>query len=134
MNKKGFTLVELLGTIILLSVIALIALPSVISLLTTSQEEINNSYRSAAINAARNYVNDNMDSFPKALESATEKKEYGENGNIKMQTLLDEGYLTDSSINKEKTCEMMNDYIKVTSDYKKYDFEYIEVSDEGVCN
>ena len=54
MNKKGFTLVELLGTIILLSVIALIALPSVISLLTTSQEEINNSYRSAAISAARN--------------------------------------------------------------------------------
>ena len=134
MNKKGFTLVELLGTIILLSIIALIALPSVISLLTTSQEEINNSYRSAAINAARNYVNDNMDSFPKSLESATEKKEYGENGNIKMQTLLDEGYLTDSSINAEDTCEMMNDYIKVTSDSKKYIFEYEEVDDEGVCN
>lgn len=133
MNKKGFTLVELLGTIILLAIIALIALPSILSLLTTSQTEIDESYRSTAINAARNYVNDNMDSFPKALESATEKKEYGENGNIKVQFLLDEGYLTDSSINAKDTCEMMNDYIKVTSDSKKYIFEYEEVGDDGLC-
>ena len=73
MNKKAFTLVELLGTIILLSIIALIALPSVLSLLTSSQKEINESYKSAVINAARNYVNDNMDLYPKALEGAEKK-------------------------------------------------------------
>lgn len=129
MNKKAFTLVELLGTIILLSIIALIALPSVLSLLTSSQKEINESYKSAVINAARNYVNDNMDLYPKALEGAEKK----DNGNITVKNLLDNGYITDSSINEINTCEMMNDYIKITSDFKKYSFEYVEVSDEGVC-
>ena len=133
MKNKGFTLVELLGTIILLAVIALIALPAILNALTTSQAEIDSSYKDAALAAARTYVNDNMDSFPKALESATSKKEYGNQGNITVQFLLNEGYLTDSSINAEDTCEMMNDYIKVTSDSKKYIFEYNEVSDEGVC-
>ena len=60
-------------------------------------------------------------------------KEYP-NGNLEVQMLLDEGYITDSSINEEKTCEMMNDYIKVTSDYKKYKFTYQEVGDEDICD
>ena len=134
MKNKGFTLVELLGTIILLAIISLIALPSILNALNTSQAEINESYRYAATTAARNYVNDNMDAYPKALENATEDKEYGENGNLQIQMLLDEGYITDSSINEKNTCEMMNDYIKVTSDYKKYNFEYVEVGDEGRCD
>ena len=134
MKNKGFTLVELLGTIILLAIISLIALPSILNALNTSQAEINESYRYAATTAARNYVNDNMDSYPKALENATEDKEYGENGNLQIQMLLYEGYITDSSINEKNTCEMMNDYIKVTSDYKKYNFEYVEVGDEGRCD
>lgn len=133
MQKNAFTLVELLGTIILLSIIALIALPSIIGLLNSSQDEIDESYKNIAITAARNYVNDNMNSFPKALESATADKEYP-NGNLEVQMLLDEGYITDSSINEEKTCEMMNDYIKVTSDYKKYKFTYQEVGDEDICD
>lgn len=133
MQKNAFTLVELLGTIILLSIIALIALPSIIGLLNSSQDEIDESYKNIVITAARNYVNDNMDSFPKALESATVDKEYP-NGNLEVQMLLDEGYITDSSINEEKTCEMMNDYIKVTSDYKKYKFTYQEVGDEDICD
>lgn len=126
MKNKGFTLVELLGTIILLAIIALIALPALLSSLTTSQQEIDDAYKDSVITAARNYVNDNMDDYPKALESATTEKD---NGNITVQTLSDEGYITDSSINADNTCEMMNDYIKVTSTYKKYNFEYVEVKE-----
>ena len=134
MKNKGFTLVELLGTIILLAIIALVALPSILNALNTSQAEIDESYRYAAITAARNYVNDNMDSYPKALENAENDKEYGDSGNLEIQMLLDEGYITDSSINEKKTCEMMNDYIKVTSNYKKYNFKYMEVGDELRCD
>lgn len=133
MKKNAFTLIELLGTIILLAVIALIALPALLSSLSSSQKEIDSSQKSVAISAARNYVNDNMDDFPKALESDTKEKEYGENGNLKIQMLQDEGYIPDTSINENKTCEMMNDYIKVTSDYRKYNFTYEEVGDEGRC-
>ena len=132
MKKNAFTLVELLGTIILLSIIALIALPALISSLNASQSEIEDSYKSIAITAARNYVNDHIDEFPKALESDTKEKEYP-NGNLEIQMLLDEGYITDTSINEEKTCEMMNDYIKVTSDYRKYNFTYQQQGDDGIC-
>lgn len=132
MKKNAFTLVELLGTIILLSIIALIALPTLISSLNASQSEIEDSYKSIAITAARNYVNDHIDEFPKALESDAKEKEYP-NGNLEIQMLLDEGYITDTSINEEKTCEMMNDYIKVTSDYRKYNFTYQQQGDDGIC-
>ena len=126
MNKKGFTLTELLGVIVILAIIAIIAFPSVLGLLNSSQNETDEAMQNFAITAARNYVNDNMDSYPKALEGQT--KTYS---NLKIQTLLDEGYISSTTISSEKNCEMLNDYVKVTSDSKKYLFEYIEV--DGGC-
>ena len=38
MNKKGFTLVELLGVLIILSIIMLIAVPNVISILDKNKK------------------------------------------------------------------------------------------------
>lgn len=40
MNKKGFTLVELLGVLIILSIIMLIAVPNVISILDKNKKNI----------------------------------------------------------------------------------------------
>ena len=81
-----------------------------------------------AISGARNYVNDNMDDFPKALETEGTKS-YGDKGNIKVQTLIDEGYISDTTIDSTKNSDMLDDYIKVTSDTKKYIFEYVKVGD-----
>ena len=69
--KNGFTLAELLGTIVILALIALIAFPAVLGLLNNSQNETDEAMQNFAITAARNYVNDNMDSYPKALEGQT---------------------------------------------------------------
>lgn len=129
--KKGFTLVELLGTIVILALIALIAFPAVLGLLNNSQDETDKAMQNFAINGARNYINDNMDQFPKALESDTAEKTYGDKGNISIQTLVDEGYIDSNNINSDKNCQMLNDYIKVTSDSNKYNYEYITV--DGGC-
>lgn len=126
MNKKGFTLTELLGVIIILAIIAIIAFPSVLGLLNSSQNETDEAMQNFAITAARNYVNDNMDSYPKALEGQT--KTYS---NLKIQTLLDEGYISSTTISSEKNCEMLNDEIKITSDSVKYSYEYVTV--DGGC-
>lgn len=126
MNKKGFTLTELLGVIVILAIIAIIAFPSVIGLLNSSQNETDEAMQNFAITAARNYVNDNMDSYPKALEGQT--KTYS---NLKIQTLLDEGYISSTTISSEKNCEMLNDEIKITSDSVKYSYEYVTV--DGGC-
>ena len=126
MNKKGFTLTELLGVIVILAIIAIIAFPSVLGLLNSSQNETDTAMQNFAITAARNYVNDNMDSYPKALEGQT--KTYS---NLKIQTLLDEGYISSTTISSEKNCEMLNDEIKITSDSVKYSYEYVTV--DGGC-
>ena len=128
MKSKGFTLAELLGTVVILSIIAIIAFPSILGLLNSSQEKIDKSMKDYAINATKKYVNDNMDLFPKALETDTNEKKYGDDENIKIQSLIDKGYIT---ISYEKNCQMLNDYITVTSDSKKYNYKYVEV--EGDC-
>ena len=126
MKNKGFTLVELLGTIVILAIIAAIAFPAVLGLLNNSQNETDEAMQNFAISAARDYVNDNMDSYPKALEGQT--KTYS---NIKIKTLLDDGYIDSNTINSNKNCEMLNDEIKVTSDSQKYNYEYVTVN--GGC-
>ena len=131
MKNKGFTLAELLGTIVILAIIAIIAFPAVLGLLNSSQEETDKSMQNFAISAAREYVNDNKDLFPKALATATSEKTYGDSGNIKVETLINEGYIDSTTINSEKNCQMLNDYITVTSDSKKYNYKYVEV--EGEC-
>ena len=131
MKNKGFTLTELLGTIVILAIIALIAFPVVLGLLNNSQDETDSALQNFAISGARNYVNDNMNDFPKALANDTNIKSYGDKGNITVQTLIDEGYISNTTISSTKNCEMLNDYVKVTSDSKKYIYEYVDV--DGGC-
>ena len=131
MKNKGFTLTELLGTIVILAIIALIAFPAVLGLLNNSQDETDSALQNFAISGARNYVNDNMNDFPKALANDTNIKSYGDKGNITVQTLIDEGYISNTTISSTKNCEMLNDYVKVTSDSKKHIYEYVDV--DGGC-
>lgn len=131
MKNKGFTLVELLGTIVILAIIALIAFPAILGLLNSSQDETDEALQNFAITGARNYVNDNMDTYPKALATASSNKSYGSAGNITVQKLINEGYISTNNISSTKNCEMLNDYVKVTSDSKKYMFEYVTV--DGGC-
>lgn len=131
MKSKGFTLVELLGTIVILAIIALIAFPAILGLLNSSQDETDEALQNFAITGARNYVNDNMDTYPKALATASSNKSYGSAGNITVQKLINEGYISTNNISSTKNCEMLNDYVKVTSDSKKYMFEYVTV--DGGC-
>ena len=126
MNQKAFTLTELLGVIVILAIIAIIAFPSVLGLLNSSQEETDSAMQNFAITAARNYVNDNMDMYPKALNGKT--KTYS---NLKIQTLINEGYISSTNISKDKNCEMLNDEIKISSDSVKYSYEYVTV--DGGC-
>lgn len=131
MNKNGFTLIELLGTIIILVAIALIAFPSILNMLNSSQAETDDAMKDIALGAAREYVTDRVDDFPKALESSSSIKSYGNKGNIKITDLITNGYISEDQINDNKNCEMKNDYVKVTSNSKKYIYEYVEVGGDS---
>jgi type IV pilus assembly protein PilA len=55
MNKKGFTLVELLGVIVILALIALISVPVVNNIIKKSQKQIKDSNISTILDAAYAY-------------------------------------------------------------------------------
>lgn len=60
MNKKGFTLVELLGVIILLGIIGLIATVSISNVLRENKIEICNIQMDSIIEASKIYAADNI--------------------------------------------------------------------------
>ncbi len=59
MNKKGFTLVELLATIVLLAIIVAIAIPTVNTVINKNKIENCKTLRDSVINAGILYVSDN---------------------------------------------------------------------------
>lgn len=84
--KKGFTLVELIGVIIVLGLIALIALPPILNAIRGKESEISEASEEIIYNATSLYVSDNSNSFPKT------------NGNtfcVTLDTLTQGDYLPD---------------------------------------
>lgn len=91
-NNKGFTLVELLVVLVILTVIMAIAIPSITSTLERSKEKERNSKIKLIESAAEIYVDKNKNIFPNG-------------GRVSVQTLVNEGELTpeeakDPSTNK----------------------------------
>ena len=63
--KKGFTLVELIGVVIILGLIALIAFPSILNAIRESENEISDASKEILYSATSQYVSENANSFPK---------------------------------------------------------------------
>lgn len=126
MKKNGFTLIELIGSIVILALIALVAFPSIISVLNKEQGNIDAAVKDRIVAAAAEYVNDNTADYPKQLEGQSGKRA---NDTITYQTLVDNGYL-DKSIG-DKNCEVKNDEVRVSSDVNRYYYEYVENGDTG---
>lgn len=124
--KKGFTLVELLGTIVILSLIVIVAFPSIISQIKKSNETIDSSTINIVKSSARQYLTDNKESYPKALEGQTKTF-----ASLTVQTLIDKGYLEESFA--EKHCEIKNDTLTIKADSQKYIIEYNEVGGDEGC-
>ena len=85
MKKNAFTLIELLGVLLLLAIIALITFPIIDKTLTSAKEEAYNRQKDNIIEAARLYVteNGNYDTNQKQLS---------------FQTLIDAGFLKSGDI------------------------------------
>lgn len=124
--KKGFTLVELLGTIVILSLIVIVAFPSIISQIKRSNETIDSSVVNVVKASARQYLTDNKESYPKALEGQTKTF-----ANLNVLVLIENGYLEESFADKH--CEIKNDTLTIKSDSQKYIIEYNEVGGDDDC-
>lgn len=128
--KKGFTLIEMIGSIVILAIIALVAFPAVLNMLNTSQGKVDQGMKDYAIGAAKEYVGDHVNCYPRSSSSysypntCTGKPRLDNNG-LTIQVLIDEGYMTDKSSDDD----MKNDYISViVNEDKVYTYEYKEVN------
>ena len=117
--QKGFTLIELIGTVVILAVISLIAFPAILNMLSSSNDELDTQTKEFVKSAALEYVSDHKDSFPNNQVKS-----------VSVQVLLENGYLATSFICKN--CEAYNDTVSVKYNGEKYDLTYQEVGG-GTC-
>ena len=118
--KKGFTLAELLGVIVILGIIVLLAFPPILDSIKKSKENINNSTEEIIFNATKLYMGD----YP-SIYKLTNNSKYC----IKIQDLIDssrlERGLQDSNTNEEIN---PNRYVKVVVKNGEYTYSLVDTS------
>lgn len=84
-NSKGFTLVELLGTIVILGIIALITTPPIINQIKNAKTKVSTASVSYLYSAGESYVKENLNSYPMTTNSVicVSITKLVDNGNIK---------------------------------------------------
>ncbi len=115
MNKKGFTIVELLVTVAILAIISTISVVSITSLINKNKEKNYEILKNTIIEASKEYVADNR---YKTIESS-----------ITAKYLLENNYIT-SSLTDPKTGQNLDlESIKITITYQNKNYVY-EINQE----
>ena len=121
MNKKGFTLVELISVIVILGILALIVFPSVLSTINKGKSSTKDSNKKLIIAGAKNYVTDNQNSF-KSIDGKTYC--------ISMGTLYNNGYInTVIGLDVNDDVTQITDVVKVQYSGGKFNYSYVSASD-----
>lgn len=123
MKNKGFTLVELLGVIVILGIIATITVPLI-------QRTIVDNTESA--------YEDQVKSFERAAENSVAKDIYNmtkcqtETCTVTLKELQEKGLLPSGDIVNPKTDENfnLNNVVEITYDGTKFDYHYDTAQDE----
>ena len=124
MNRKGFTLIELVGTIVLISIMVLIIVPTVNRVIKLSQVTVDKQLDENLLLAARNWASDHKTELPKTV---------GWSYNIQLSKLKEEGYL-DSELKKPSTGEDYGDRcVQITNISKKSKKVYKYSLEDTIC-
>ncbi|HHW68954.1 MAG TPA: prepilin-type N-terminal cleavage/methylation domain-containing protein [Tenericutes bacterium] len=68
-DNKGFTLVELLGVIIILAAIALISFPLILEQIRKTQGELDKASKELIISSAELYIDKNISKYPRIVDN-----------------------------------------------------------------
>ena len=121
MNKKGFTLVELISVIVILGILALIVFPSVLSTINKGKSNTKDSNKKLIIAGAKNYVTDNQNSF-KSIDGKTYC--------ISIGTLYNAGYIkTVIGIDVDDDVTKITDVVKAVYSGGKFNYSYVSTSE-----
>ena len=121
--KKGFTLVELLGVIVILGIIALLAFPPIINQIKRLRENSTASTEKLIFSAADKFLNNNKNEYP-----IIEDYSYC----ISIKQLIEDGVLSTHLLDSDtgnKIPETYNVLVKINSGYVKS----FSLKDENGC-
>lgn len=77
MNNKGFTLIELVGAILIIAIIALLAFPALTSMLSAGQNKVDDSVIEVVKSAAATCVNENINEYNNMCNTVEKLKNNG---------------------------------------------------------
>ncbi len=120
MNKRGFTLIELIGVIVILALLTLIIVPNVVSYLQQGVSDSKEYQNESIILGAKNWASDNKDALP----------EDGNVINLQLITLQNSGYI-DKNIKDPETGEEIDGNsvcVVIANNGKKYTYEVQDCS------
>lgn len=69
MKKRGFTLVELLGVIVVLGLLMLFVFPNVVNQLKKGKGDISSAVETLIFNSAGNYIDGNLNTYPVSTDT-----------------------------------------------------------------
>lgn len=121
MKNRGFTLLELLGVIVILALLTTLVFPSILNAIKKSSEETDKLSMDLINNAADLYIENHANEFPK------------NNGNkyiIEMKELIEDGNLP-SNIKISDIDNIEDKCVQVTYINNKYSYE---LKNKGICS
>lgn len=130
MNKKGFTLIELIAVIVILSLIALIVFPAINSVIKDSKEKAYNEQIASIVKAAKQFSYEHSEVLPAEIEDATSTLQLTcltsgctlENGKK-----VNGGYINeDELIDPRNTSKTLDGVVEIKYNSNRYDYNYKE--------
>lgn len=117
MKKNAFTLLELLGVVIILGVLSLITFPIILNQIKNAKQGIKDSTKTLIIDAAKDYYEDNTNNYEK-IEGMTYC--------IDIKTLTDNNYLNKNLKNENLNNIDTNKKVKLIFHNNKFDYEIVD--------
>lgn len=123
MKNKAFTLVELLGVIVVLGIIATITVPIVQRTILESSDDAYEEQIASFEKAARNYVASDIYNMTNCKDRIC---------TVSLKTLQEEGFLPSGDIINPKTDETfdLENTVDITYDGSKFSYNYDTKQDE----
>ena len=106
-NKRGFTLIEVIGVITVLSLLLLITMPALTKTLKKNEKQQYNDYITNLKMATETYIVKNIDSYPQLKDMSSEVY-------IEIDLLLKNGYIENIIKDPELADDEQPDHVLVT--------------------